>query len=256
LSDLILKKRSDEKLSNPNLMFWIGGLPSNEDTQMSVKVTVRKSNEEILFIEAEEDFIDFVLSFLTLPLGGVLHILEGFSSISCIDNLYKSMTELSPERYLISKGIKDKLSKPQCFPQFEISNQILPISASSLSVYFDLFNSCIAHSNDITEEMISSEHNILFIFKYDFVPFKLVDPYKSSTAKTTFARGPLTYMVTDDLCVTPMSSISTTSYLKGSKVQLSDLEERVIKIGAKEVCMFIRVSRFAVHHLFSIDSLN
>ncbi|PNX99524.1 DUF674 family protein, partial [Trifolium pratense] len=30
--------------------------------------------------------------------GGVLHMLVGFSSISCIDNLYKSITELSSDR--------------------------------------------------------------------------------------------------------------------------------------------------------------
>lgn len=227
MSDIVLKKQSVEKLSNPDLNFPIGGIPSDEGRQMSVKVTVRKSNEEILFIEVEEDFIDFVLSFLTFPLGGVLHILEGVSSISCIDNLYKSMSELSPERYLISKRIKDKLSKPKCFPQFEISNQILPIAASSLSGYFHLSNGIIAHSTDITKEMISSKYNVNvhFLLLPDFIPFKLVDPYTSSIAKTTFARGPLMYMVTDDLCVTPMSSISTTSYLKRCKVSLSDLEE-------------------------------
>jgi len=43
------------------------------------------------------------------------------------------------------------------------------------------------------------------------------------------------YMVTDDLVVTPMSSISAVSYLNTLKVPLSDLEERVIAIGVKEV---------------------
>jgi len=42
-------------------------------------------------------------------------------------------------------------------------------------------------------------------------------------------------MVTDDLVVTPMSSISAVSYLNTLKVPLSDLEERVIAIGVKEV---------------------
>jgi hypothetical protein len=240
-----LKNQSVDNLNlGSNLDFLIGELPSDEGRQMSVKVTVRKSNEQILFVEAEEDFVDFVYSFLTFPLGGVLHMLQGFSSVCCIDNLYKSMTELSSERYLISQGIEDKLSKPQCFPQFELNNQILPIGASSLPDYFLLDNDygyAYAYSTDVIKTMLySKNHNGRCAILFDeYVPYKLVDP-KSPTEKSTFARGPLMYMVTDNLCVSPMSSISTMSYLKRSKVPLSDLEERVIKIGVKEVIMFIK----------------
>lgn len=48
-------------------------------------------------------------------------------------------------------------------------------------------------------------------------------------------------MLADDLRVTPMSSISTMSYLNRSKVPLSDLEEIDIKIGVKEVNIFTRL---------------
>jgi hypothetical protein len=240
-----LKNQSVDNINlRSNLDFLIGELPSDEGRQMSVKVTVRKSNEQILFVEAEEDFVDFVFSFLTFPLGGVLHMLQGFSSVCCIDNLYKSMTELSSERYLISQGIKDKLSKPQCFPQFELNKQILPIGASSLPDYFLLDNDygyAYAYSTDVIKTMLySKNHNGRCAILFDeYVPYKLVDP-KSPNEKSTFARGLLMYMVTGDLCVSPMSSISTMSYLKRSKVPLSDLEERVIKIGVKEVIMFIK----------------
>ena len=192
---------------------------------MSVKVTSRKSNEQILFVEAGDDFIDFVCSLLTFPLGGVLHMLQGFSSLSSIDNLYKSFSDLSPDIYLMSEGLKDKLCKPFIAPKFELKNQILPIGAAFLRV-----NYC---HNDLTKEMMYSDYNRIYEEKY--APFKLVDP-KSSIAKSSYAKGPSMYMVTDDLCVSPMSSISTMSFLEKSKVPLYDLEERVIKIGVKEVC--------------------
>jgi phage-related protein len=56
-------------------------------------------------------------------------------------------------------------------------------------------------------------------------------------------------MVTDSLFVSLMSSISAMSFLKRSKVPLSDLEERVIKIGVKEVSIYIR--RVIYRYLFS-----
>jgi len=258
---------------------------------MSVKVTSRKSNEQILFVEAGDDFIDFVCSLLTFPLGGVLHMLQGFSSLSGIDNLYKSFSDLSPDIYLMSERLKDKLCKPFIAPKFELKNQILPIGAAFLRVnychndltkemvysdYNSLYNSFSDLSpdiylmseglkdklckpfiapkfelknqilpigaaflrvnychNDLTKEMMYSDYNRIYEEKY--APFKLVDP-KSSIAKSSYAKGPSMYMVTDDLCVSPMSSISTMSFLEKSKVPLYDLEERVIKIGVKEVC--------------------
>lgn len=87
-------------------------MPSDEARQISVKVTLRKSNEQIMFVEAEDDFIDFDFSLLTFPLGGVLHMLQGFSSLSCVDNLYKGLSELSSDMFLVSEELKDKLTKP------------------------------------------------------------------------------------------------------------------------------------------------
>lgn len=161
-------------------------------------------------------------------------MLQGFSSLSSIDNLYKSFSDLSPDIYLMSEGLKDKLCKPLIAPQFELKNPILPIGAAFLPVnychtYYDYTR---MRYTDLTKEMVYSNYNRIHEEKH--VPFKVVDP-KSSNAKSSYAKGPSMYMVTDDLCVSPMSSISTMSLLKRSKVPLSDLEERVIKIGVKEV---------------------
>lgn len=121
VSDLILRK--EQYLSNINPknqnQFQFGKILS-EGRQMVVKIQIRKSNRKILFAEAEEEFVDFLFSFLTFPLGRVLHMLEGFSSVSCIDKLYRSMNELSSDRYLTSQGIKEKLANPPCAPQFNL----------------------------------------------------------------------------------------------------------------------------------------
>ncbi|KEH23106.1 DUF674 family protein [Medicago truncatula] len=243
LTDFFLRKsQSVDNLNlRNNIEFLIGDLPSDEDRQMSVKVTLRKTNEQILFVEAGDDFIDFVFSFLTFPLGGVLHMLQGFSSLSSIDNLYKSFSDLSPDIYLMSEGLKDKLCKPLIAPQFELKNPILPIGAAFLPVnychtYYDYTR---MRYTDLTKEMVYSNYNRIHEEKH--VPFKVVDP-KSSNAKSSYAKGPSMYMVTDDLCVSPMSSISTMSLLKRSKVPLSDLEERVIKIGVKEGLSILKAS--------------
>jgi hypothetical protein len=213
LTDFILKKKptyADEGLPSeegkPIFQSKIGigkGLPSEEGKQILIKLLVRKSTRNILFGIAEEDFADFLFSFLTFPLGGVLQMLEGFSSLSCIDILYKSMTELSPERCLRSHELKNNLSKPQIFPTYGVRNQILPIKTAVLT------------SKDGGEVL------------------KFVDP--KSPVSGGYVTGPTTIMVTDDLVVTPMSSFDGVSYLERMKVPLNDIEEIVVNIGVKEV---------------------
>ncbi|PNX74212.1 hypothetical protein L195_g030128 [Trifolium pratense] len=147
----------------------------------------------------------FILNFDPLNLR-VLHMLKGHSSISCIENLYKSMTELCPDRYLRSQYVKDRLSSPCIGLQFEIRNQILPIGAEPFS---HLFN--------------------------------FVDP-KSPIYGGGYARGPTSFMVTDDLVVSPMSSISGLAYLERMKVPLNDVEECFIRIGRMECLSILKAS--------------
>ncbi|XP_061339665.1 uncharacterized protein LOC133286284 [Gastrolobium bilobum] len=229
MTDFILKK--EQSLDNFNRgnqsQFEIRKVPSDEGRQMVVKLIIRKSNKKVLFAEAKEDFVDFLFSFLTFPLGGVLHMLEGFSSLRCVDKLYKSVIELCSDRYLSSQALKDKLAKPQCALQFKLSNQILPIGEACLPVF---------HSYTYTYNLNTYEVNS---------ELKFVDP-KSSTGELSssrgFVKGPSMYMVTDDLAVTPLSSIATVSYLNRSKVSLSDLEETVLSIGLKEGLSILKAS--------------
>jgi len=252
LTDLILKKNQfvDNIYQSKKYEFGIGEKPSQRGRYMVLKLMVRKSTREFLFAEAQEDFIDFVFSFLTLPLGAVVHMLQGISSLKCIDNLYKSMTELYPRRYLISHELKDKLTKPQCAPHFRVRTQLLPTDAASLQAYYchTYYNSDNdVYCADLTKGKARSKNNTSVPDK--FVPFKLklvgFKSYLSGSFEklacivvSSYARGPSTYMVADDLRVTPMSSISTISYLNSSKVPLSDLEEIVIKISDEEVSIF------------------
>ncbi|WJX76574.1 hypothetical protein P8452_59977 [Trifolium repens] len=215
LSDFIFKKEQFIGNLDPRnvLGFWIGlgevEEPCNESNKMIVNVLRRKSDQQILFVEGKEDFADFLFSFLTFPLGGVLHMLVGFSSISCIDNLYKSITELSSDRCLRSQLVKDTvLTKPYISFEFELRNKILPIPVSP-------------------KQLISRT-------------LKFLDP--KSPISGGFTRGPKSFMVTDGFVVTPTSSISGLAYLEKINVPLTDVEERVMSISPKEGLSILKAS--------------
>lgn len=233
LTDFFLKEKQFNSRNQSE--FKIKEVPSSEGRQIPLKITMRKSTGEILFAEGEPDFADLLFSFLTFPMGGVLNLLEASSSVSCMDNIYKSLNELSPHIFLKSQELKDKLSMLQCFPSFELKNQILPIGIAELHVYYghtyyDIFDDQLIK---FTKERPPNQK------KHEmFAPFELADPkfcISKSSISGEFVKGPSLYMVTDNLVVTPISSVSALSYLSKSKVSLFDLEERDIKMGLKEV---------------------
>jgi len=243
LTDFIFRNNNQFLRSNLRHQseFVIGDVSPYEFRQMSVKVLLRRSTREVLYAEAEEDFADFILSFLTFPLGGVVHMIQGFSSISCIDNLYTSMTALSLDRYLMSQDLKNKLVNPLCAAQFELRNQILPISAVSLPLYYChtyQLKNVYGFRGSVPCTLISTPKYINDCITQQNTQLSFVETkfcMSKSSNSGEYARGLSMFMVTDNLVVTPMSSVTVLSYLITSNVPLSDLEEMVIRIGVKEV---------------------
>ncbi|KAJ7950198.1 DUF674 family protein [Quillaja saponaria] len=146
LTDLFLPKKQFQNAikSQPINMSYseICEEAAHNARQMNVKVLIRKSNRKVLFAQVEEDFADFLFSFLTFPLGRVVHMLAGSSSLGSIDKLYESIANLSADRYLLSQELKDTLVKPQLAPLFQFNNQILPIDDEACAPKYSCESVC------------------------------------------------------------------------------------------------------------------
>ncbi|KAK7256842.1 hypothetical protein RIF29_30374 [Crotalaria pallida] len=245
LTDLFLRKKLLHKNSQLRTAFDFntsepGVIVGGE--MMKVKAMVRKSNSKILYVLAEEDFVDFLFSFLTFPLGGVVQMLKGKSCMGSIDNMYKSMGDLDCYRYSKSPELKDKLVNSRLAHQFKLKKQILTIGelpTSNFSCYSVLYRSMhLTKIRDYGGEPWGAV----------YAPLSYLEP-QSSTGDTYdscggrgFAKSPSLYMVTDDLVVTPNSPISAISLLTESRISPSDLEEIDISIGQKEALNILNAS--------------
>ncbi|CAJ2670485.1 unnamed protein product [Trifolium pratense] len=78
------------------------------DINITVKLVVRKSDENILYAQGGQDMAELIIRFLTFPLGGVLRNLEGIS-VGSIDGLCKSIADLNEDKYFIGKEAKNRL---------------------------------------------------------------------------------------------------------------------------------------------------
>ncbi|KAF6150483.1 hypothetical protein GIB67_030284 [Kingdonia uniflora] len=99
----------------------------SSDAKITTKITIRKSNNKILFAEAGEDFVDFLFSILALPLGSVVKFLGRTPNLGCISTLYKSVESSEFDRFITSSCHKENLLSPIIALRLGSKNRILDI---------------------------------------------------------------------------------------------------------------------------------
>ncbi|KAF9596230.1 hypothetical protein IFM89_008389 [Coptis chinensis] len=203
--------------------------------RMTIKIMLRKSDGKVLSAEAQEDFIDYLLSLLAIPLGAAVKCLERSPSLGCITNLYTSVQELSADRHLKAEYIKAKLLSPMHVSQFGYKSQLLGTNENFIPNSKCLFG--LLPSGDKVD-------------LYGHQPFN-----PNPIGGKGFINGPATFVVTDDLSVTPLSPISNIFALNRLSVPISDLEERVVCIGGEEVLRLLEASLTSTSALTSAFNL-
>ncbi|KAK1418511.1 hypothetical protein QVD17_27656 [Tagetes erecta] len=176
-----------------------------------LEVSLQKSTGKVLFAEAKEDFVEFLFGCLSIPLGTVIGtLMNGASSISCMDNLFKSISSMGVGRYLKSQDLKDNLLKPPFGQHYTSKHQLFPLTGTLINV------------------------PVRIGFKY--LTFK--DP----RVDEIFLKQAGSFFVTDDLVITPSSSSLTLNILNKFKVPLDDIERYEISIGLEEGLRMLKAS--------------
>ncbi|CAJ1801193.1 unnamed protein product [Sphenostylis stenocarpa] len=214
--------------------------------RIKVKIVARKSNRKILYAEGAEDFAEFLLSFLTLPLGGVVRMLSAISSVGNVDNLFNSIYDLDEEKYFISKEEKYMLVDPNVAPQFlsSICKQLLPICEQASHYYCEYQSIALTGRTSPLQFRLNEDQEYEdYDNKENYQKMKLVDP-KSSSGRLfkVHASLPALFMVTDDLVVTRASLTSGQMLVNRLKIPLRDVEEKEVAIGIQEAYSILKAS--------------
>ncbi|KAH6827121.1 hypothetical protein C2S53_004727 [Perilla frutescens var. hirtella] len=228
LSDIILNKTGLTKSIKRELQEGITlsdhteNASASNSKKMILRVMLRKSTNKLLYAQAEEDFAELLFSFLIIPLGGVECLLAGKSLIKCMDKLYSSVAHHIDNKYFKTPDAKNSLIKPKIPHGYISKKHILPL---------------------IEEELPSSYRQIT-----------LFSSLKFPKGHGNYLKAPTTFMVTDDLTVTPLCIATTVPFLKGMKITVSDVKEVELQIGLKEALGILRASLTSTSAL--TDGLN
>ncbi|XP_043695314.1 uncharacterized protein LOC122645954 [Telopea speciosissima] len=240
LTDVFLRKQD---FTSEGLKFEIRDAVQSKSGRspldMTMKLTMSKSMNRALYAEAGEDMVNFLLSFLTLPLGSILQFLSGNSSLGSMDNLYKSVecSEVtradSLRNQLLHPGLCRASYNPLGVNEFE------PPSLWCTS-YKDPQNKDNSYTCYLTTKPQSNRDRI-----GEFCRQLLKCPTSETAGQGGFLKGPAKFMITDNLVFTPLVSMWTLSFLKSMKVPLDDLEVRMVRVDGEQALRLLKASLFS-----------
>jgi hypothetical protein len=208
-------------------------LPAGEG-KIQVKLLVDREKRKVVFAESGKEFVDVLLSFLTLPLGTIVRLLGKESSLGCFDELYKSVESLDLSHFQ-PRACKNMLLHPLCAAGVHNEHLLVRIDETT-------------HRN---VRVCRNQKCFTNEFYYSSVPDvpcgqcgKSMDPlWTCNWAEITegdkdgvFVRGGTVYVTTNDLHVMPATNDNLMHLLHDRGIEdVTMLEERTIEFGLDEV---------------------
>ncbi|KAD2805018.1 hypothetical protein E3N88_38395 [Mikania micrantha] len=223
---------------------------------MTLKLLVDKKGSRVLFAEAPKEFVDFLFHIFSLPLGTLIEFLGSDQMVGCLGKLKDSIEDFH-ENYF-QPGIKtDDVFYPKTpfngdfFLLTHVASSSEDQSGACKTIYrcpnAKSGGSC--YNGRYTRRCCSTAklHANSICPKcgcYMSVGIELVTPYNEEVAETKevvkkknrgYVKEVVTYTVTDDLVVKPMSTISSITLINTFGVKdLSQLEEKMVSFGKDE----------------------
>jgi hypothetical protein len=222
-------------------------------SKISLKLLVDAKSNRVLFAEAGKEFVDFVFSLLTLPIGAVAKLISAGTMHGSIGRLYQSVDRMG-ESYLQPGTDKSDLLQPKVLhpdarellllQQGDGKNATPPLARFRM---FTCAGYCATATVETTAKcplcMQAMSTEVAFV-----PPCSGGARGQGSSADEAggYVKGVVTYMVTDGLEVTPMSAISSITLINKFSVCMDvQLAEKYVSVGAEEVCSFLASGRWS-----------
>ncbi|KAL6535896.1 hypothetical protein OROHE_012740 [Orobanche hederae] len=162
-----------------------------EDVKFCLKVMINKEKTKVLLAEADGDLVDVLLSFLTLPLGTIVRILENHYGdeapvLGSLTTLRKGLSVLD-RAHFSAESSKQMLLNPACGAVFSLKTASFIITDDMRMVPNVAGSIMLTLKNlEITDTLGAELRNVTFGFKEGMI---LKFTVQKSTSKLLFAQA-------------------------------------------------------------------
>lgn len=212
-----------------------------------LKALVDKEKNRVIFVEADDDLIDILFSFLTIPMGTIIRLARNKSVVEmggmgCMNNLYRSVENIDDKNFQ-SRAHKLMLLTPRNYAESHCTKLKLKID-NETTKYFTCTADCITSKYKLLSHYRGALCKCGEEMNYGRSISERTLKTSSFTATdgSVFVKGMTRYIVSDDLQVMPLSTAASLSLF--SKLGIKDwsgIEERTFNVQVDEVLqIFIR----------------
>ncbi|WVZ95889.1 hypothetical protein U9M48_041597 [Paspalum notatum var. saurae] len=228
-------------------------------SKISLKLLVETRSKRVLFAEAGKEFVDFVFSLLTLPIGAVAKLVSAGTMHGSVGRLYQSV-DLIGASYLQPGADKSELLHPKVVHPDARELLLLPPAASKEELEqqqvprtprFKLYTCAAAQCVTVAMErgaacpQCKQPMGTEMTFVLPSAPAAGEGEERDGGGGGGgYVKGLVTYMVTDGLEVTPMSAISSITLINKFSAGKPDVElaEKYVSVGMDEGLDLLRAA--------------
>ncbi|XP_021825135.1 uncharacterized protein LOC110766159 [Prunus avium] len=212
---------------------------NSNTTSVSMKLLVDSTRGKVLFAEASKDVVDFLFTLLSLPVGTVIKLLSKDGMVGSLGKLYESVENLD-DTYLQPNLDKDMLLEPKATVA---GANILPLLTNNVDSNAKKFYMCSYCSSRSISDVHGTPCPNCSRGMNSEMTYVSPSPTVARPSEGGYVKGVVTYMVMDDLEVTPMSTISSIAMLNKFNVkEVGALEEKVVNLGMEEGLKLLKAS--------------
>uniref|UniRef100_A0ACD5TRX6 Uncharacterized protein n=1 Tax=Avena sativa TaxID=4498 RepID=A0ACD5TRX6_AVESA len=224
---------------------------------LSMKLLIDTKARGVLFAEANKDVVDFLFSLLALPVGTAVRLLGTDSMVGSAGHLYASVARLDGA-YVLPGADLDALLRPAISSPAAASNTSLLRLQGTSSAPSNRFFWCGQKHSRGYSSYARPDYNYVTDASgtkcpscgkpmTDAIYWAQPDSGQAAAAGSGgargFVQGVVTYTVTDNLTVTPMSSISSITLLNSLGVRdFGALQEKTVRLGSTAGLAILKAS--------------
>lgn len=223
-----------ERITKTNLQF-LNFIPSMAQkvppaTNISLKALVDKPSNKVIFIEADNDFIDVLFSFMTIPMGKVVKLARDNSmplKIGCMNKLYESVEKIDVQVFRYT-ACRDMFLLPRSAADVHCKNLKLKID-NAPTQYFKC-------SSNSTHSWLSYHANGFCPSCSNYMSSEAYVSVGDSQVGGVFVKKRTRLIITDDLqVIPPLSAASMSLFTKLGATNSNTTEELTFSVGVEQV---------------------
>lgn len=208
-------------------------MATTSTTNVTLKLLIDTKGHKVLYAEAGKEFVDFLFTIMSLPVGTVIRLLTKDIMVGSLGKLYESIENIG-DIYMLPHRNKDTLLKPKAqIGSGDVSLLLANDESMAKKAYM-----CANYHRYVADDPRAVCPQCKFHTSTE-VPYVALQATTdgSSGGGRGYVKDVVTYMIMDNLEVKPMSTISCITMLNKFNVkEVGSLEEKVVQLGMDEVC--------------------